>query len=70
MMNFIENLNEEAKVSIGLVIAERMFKLIDENDDGYKIGRDALDNCWKWLEGESIEANDLCDYIDSEENVK
>ncbi|ACD22349.1 conserved hypothetical protein [Clostridium botulinum B str. Eklund 17B (NRP)] len=38
MMNFIENLNEEAKVSIGLVIAERMFKLIDENDDGYKIG--------------------------------
>lgn len=70
MMNFIENLNEEAKVSIGLVIAERMFKLIDENDDGYKIGWDALDNCWKWLEGESIEANDLCDYIDSEENVK
>ncbi|WP_412964470.1 Imm6 family immunity protein [Metabacillus niabensis] len=24
------------------------------------MGREALDNCWKWLEGGNIEADDLC----------
>lgn len=69
MMNFIENVCEEAKVAMGLIIAEKMFKLVHMNDTGYKTGREALDSCWKWLEGENIEANDLCDYIDSEDYI-
>ena len=69
MMSFIENLNEEAKVAIGLIIAERMFKLIDVNDTGYKTAREAIDSCWKWLEGEEIEADVLCNYIDSQDYV-
>lgn len=67
MMDFIENIDENAKVVIGLIIAERMFKLMDKNDNGYKTCREALDGCWKWLEGEEIEADDLCDYIDGED---
>lgn len=65
MIDFIENVNENAKVAIGLIISEKMFKLVDINDSGYKIGREALDSCWKWLEGTGIEADYLCDYIDS-----
>lgn len=69
MMNCIESLNEEAKVAIGLIIAERMFKLIDISEDDYKTGREALDSCWKWLEGENIKADDLYDYIDSKDYI-
>lgn len=67
MMDFIQNLSEEAKVAVGLVIAEKMFHLIDRNESGYKIAREALDSCWKWLEGEKVTADDLCTYIDSED---
>lgn len=69
MGNFITKISDNAKVAIGLIIAEKMFDLIDISDTGYKIGREALDSCWKWLEGEEIEANDLCDYIDSEDYI-
>ncbi|MDM5186296.1 Imm6 family immunity protein [Bacillus sp. DX4.1] len=68
-MNFIENLNEEAKVVIGLIIAERMFNLIHISEDGHKTGRGALDSCWQWLEGEEIEVADLYGYIDSEDYI-
>jgi len=66
-MGFIQNLSEEAKVAVGLVIAEKMFHLIDRNESGDKIAREALDGCWKWLEGEKVTADDLCTYIDSED---
>ncbi len=68
MINFIQNLNEEAKVAVGLVIAEKMFHLIDHNESGYKIAREALDSCWNWLEGKKVNADDLCNYIDSEDD--
>ncbi|MFD6439428.1 Imm6 family immunity protein, partial [Peribacillus sp. NPDC060186] len=68
-MDFIYNLNAEAKVAVGLVIAENMFNIISMDEPGYKIGREALDSCWKWLEGGKIDADDLCNYIDSEDYV-
>lgn len=68
-MDFIDNLNIGAKVAIGLVIAEKMFKIISMNEPGYETGRGALDSCWKWLEGEKIDADNLCNYIDSEDYV-
>jgi Immunity protein Imm6 len=66
-MDFINNLNADAKVAVGLVIAEKMFNIINMDEPRYKTGREALDSCWKWLEGEKIEADDLCNYIDSED---
>ncbi|MDM5284309.1 Imm6 family immunity protein [Peribacillus frigoritolerans] len=68
-MDFINNLNAAAKVAIGLVIAENMYNIISMDEPGYKTGREALDSCWKWLEGEKIDADDLCNYIDSEDFV-
>lgn len=68
-MDFINNLNAVAKVAVGLVIAENMYNIINMNELGYKTGREALDSCWKWLEGEKIDADDLCNYIDSEDYV-
>ncbi|MGN7942145.1 Imm6 family immunity protein [Virgibacillus sp. 6R] len=69
MKNYVENVTNNAKVAIGLAVAEKMFELLNINDNykEYKIGREALDNCWKWLEGGNIEADDLCNYIDSED---
>ncbi|MEI4804027.1 Imm6 family immunity protein [Bacillus sp. FJAT-51639] len=68
-MDFIKKVNEDAKVAVGLAIAEKMFKVIDRNDNGYNLGREALDSCWKWLEGEKIAADNLCNYIDSEDYI-
>ncbi|MEC0345204.1 Imm6 family immunity protein [Peribacillus frigoritolerans] len=68
-MDFINNLNTAVKVAIGLVIAENMYNIISMDEPGYKTGREALDSCWKWLEGEKIDADDLCNYIDSEDYV-
>lgn len=69
MKDFIENINEDAKVAIGLAVTEKMFELLNINDNynEYKIGREALDSCWKWLKIKEIEADDLCNYIDSED---
>lgn len=66
-MDFINNLNAEGKVAVGLVLAEYMFNLIAKDEPGYKTGREALDSCWKWLEGDKILADDLCNFIDSED---
>ncbi|PEI84688.1 immunity protein imm6 [Bacillus pseudomycoides] len=68
-MDFINKLNTEAKVAVGLVIAENMFNIIGMDEAGYETGREALDSCWKWLEGEKIDADDLCNYIDSEDYI-
>lgn len=68
-LRLLTEISDNAKVAIGLIIAEKMFNLIDIYDARYDIGREALDSCWKWVEGEEIEANDLCDYIDSEDYV-
>lgn len=68
-MDFINKLNIEAKVALGLIIAENMFNIINMDEDGYETGREALNSCWKWLEGEKIDADDLCNYIDSEDYI-
>lgn len=66
-MDFINDLSEEAKVALGLAIAEKIYTFIDKEDDGYHIGEKALDDCWKWLSGKELRADDLCNYIDSED---
>lgn len=68
MKDYINNITDNAKVAIISAVAENLFELLDINDkyDEYKMGRDALDDCWKWLEGEEIEAETICSYIDSE----
>ncbi|MDQ0233537.1 Imm6 family immunity protein [Metabacillus malikii] len=68
-MDFINNLNTEAKIALGLVIAEKMFDNIGVEERGYNTGREALNSCWKWLEGKKIDADDLCNYIDSEDYI-
>jgi len=68
-MDFINNLTVGAKVALGLVIAENMFNIINMDEPGYKTGREALDSCWKWLAGEKIDADKLCNFIDSEDYV-
>ncbi|QRY37797.1 Imm6 family immunity protein [Bacillus sp. PDNC022] len=66
-MDFINDLSEEAKVALGLAIVEKIYTFIDKEDDGYHIGEKALDDCWKWLSGKELRADDLCNYIDSED---
>ena len=68
-MDFINDLSEEAKVALGLSIAEKMYTFIDKEDDGYHIGEKALEDCWKWLSGKELSADDLCNYIDSEDYI-
>ncbi|WP_368004323.1 Imm6 family immunity protein [Bacillus sp. FSL K6-2869] len=66
-MDFINDISEEAKVALGLAIAEKMYAFIDKEDEGYHIGEKALEDCWKWLSGKELSSDDLCNYIDSED---
>ncbi len=54
---------------MGLVIAEELFTLIGVGEPGYKTGKEAIEYCWKWLEGEKVNADNLCSCIDSEDYV-
>lgn len=64
-MNFIHDLTAESKVATGLIIAEKLFYIIKSKEPGYQTGREALDDCWKWLAGENVTADYLYNYIDS-----
>ncbi|MDS0526593.1 Imm6 family immunity protein [Clostridium sp. SHJSY1] len=64
MENFTKSVNNDGKVAMSLAIAEKIFEIIEISDEGYELGRSALDDCWRWLESKEIEANDLCDYVD------
>lgn len=66
-MDWINRLNNNAKVALGLVVAEKMYGAVTIDEPGYKVGRSALDNCWEWLEGGDITAEDLYNYIDSDD---
>lgn len=64
-MNFIHDLTAESKVATGLIIAEKLFYIIKSKEPGYQTGREALDDCWKWLAGENVTGDYLYNYIDS-----
>ncbi|PAE17906.1 immunity protein imm6 [Virgibacillus sp. 7505] len=66
-MDLINRLNDDAKVALGLVVAEKMYGAVTIDEPGYKVGRSALDSCWEWLEGRNVTAEDLYNYIDSED---
>ncbi|MEH6848910.1 MULTISPECIES: Imm6 family immunity protein [Bacillus] len=55
----------EARTTIYLIIAEKMFRKINKNDEKYTYGREALDKCWQWVECKGILADDLYELIDS-----
>mgnify|MGYP004505504955 CR=1 FL=1 len=60
-------LKDEIKVSFIVTIGEKVFSKINENDERYLDGREALDKCWKWAENKSISADDLYELIDNAE---
>lgn len=60
-------LKDEIKVSFILTIGEKVFIKINESDERYLEGRNALDKCWKWAESKSISADDLYELIDNAE---
>ena len=60
-------LNDVIKVSFIVTIGEKVFSKINENDERYLDGREALDKCWKWAENKSISADDLYELIDNAE---
>lgn len=45
-LKFIENLRNDLKVAFALTIAEKVFSVINHDDDKYIYGREALDKCW------------------------
>lgn len=60
-------LKDEAKVGLGIVVAEKVFLAIEKEDERYIEGREALDKCWMWVENNSISGDDLYELIDNAE---
>jgi Immunity protein Imm6 len=43
--------------------------MLEENDEGYAEARNALDKCWKWLEGEEIAGDTLYECLENENDT-
>ena len=61
---YIDKINENAKVSLGLAIGEKVLNIL-WNKDGYEYCKNKLEMCWLWLKGEYIEIDEFLDCLDS-----
>jgi|BioPla2DNA2_1021312.scaffolds.fasta_scaffold31883_2 hypothetical protein len=66
-LQIINRLNDEVKVGFVITIAEKVFSVIDKDDERYIDGRNALDKCWLWAENNSISGDELYGLIDNPE---
>jgi hypothetical protein len=66
-LQVINRLNDEVKVGFVITIAEKVFSVIDKDDERYIDGRNALDKCWLWAENNSISGDELYELIDNPE---
>ena len=71
MVEIIKKIIIEARVALYLAIAEKafnsMFNDVDYYDEQFKTGREALDQCWYWVENGNVRAIDLYKLIDNPE---
>lgn len=65
----LEKRSVDFKVLLAIIISEKSFMAIDQSDERYSDGREALDKCWKWCENRSISGDDLYEIIDNAECV-
>jgi hypothetical protein len=58
-----------ARAAFYLAITESLFDAIRQEDEGYAQARESLDMCWMWVEGESVEADTIYEYLTNEDDV-
>jgi len=66
-LQVINRLNDEVKVGFVITIAEKVFSVIEKDDERYIDGRNALDKCWLLAENNSISGDELYEMIDNPE---
>jgi len=64
-MDFMCCITVRARASFFLALAEKLFEGIDNEDEGYAQAREALENCWSWLEGKEVTADELYKYLEN-----
>jgi hypothetical protein len=69
MIDFIYKITIRARVALYLAVAESLVNIIKEEDEGYTEARNALDKCWKWLEGEEIAGDTLYECLENEDDT-
>lgn len=69
IMEFIYKITVRARVAFYLIISEKVFERIAIDQDEYPFIRNVLDECWKWLEGQEIAAEELWTYLESEDKL-
>jgi len=61
--NLFENLPSAVKAGCILAISEIVFSVINNSDERYPVGRDALDKCWLWVESGAVTGDELYELI-------
>lgn len=69
MIDFISSITIRARVAFYLAIAESLFNVIKKDEKGYAEARNALDKCWKWLEGEEVAGDTLYESLENEDDT-
>ncbi|MEK4799325.1 Imm6 family immunity protein [Thermoactinomyces sp. FSL K6-2592] len=65
-IEWVNNVRSDAKAAYALALVEKHMSEI-ENYDWFKMVREAVDKCWKWVEEKQYSGDDLYETADNEE---
>jgi hypothetical protein len=68
-MEFMKNITIRGRVAFYLAIAQKLFEELENNDDGYLYANEALNQCWFWLNGKDLTGDELCEYLENENDT-
>lgn len=66
-LQILSKLKDKVKVGFVVTITEKVFSQIKVGDERYLYAREALNNCWIWVESNGISGDDLYELIDNAE---
>jgi hypothetical protein len=69
MTHFISAVTIRARAAFYLAIAESLFSVIKQEDEGYPQARKSIDMCWMWVEGKSVKADTIYEHFTNEDDV-
>jgi hypothetical protein len=65
--SLLEGLTIRARAAYYLAVAESVFAAAPPDDRGLEIARQAMNKAWQWIEGASVEADELDGYLENED---
>jgi hypothetical protein len=65
--SLLDGLTNRARAAYYLAVAESVFAAAPPDDGSLEIARQAMNRAWQWIEGASVEADELDGYLEDED---